>query len=122
MQAVAIEGIPRVNPFRLEGQKTIVLEMLQQLKTRGHLLATLGTTNPLVAAPAIAAAKLIAKGQVKRGVMAVEALDPAAYLKEVAAIMPLDIVGEVAAVLRRAAKGKGTLTKNRGGRRLERMT
>jgi saccharopine dehydrogenase-like NADP-dependent oxidoreductase len=60
-------------------------------KTRGHLLATLGTTNPLVAAPAIAAAKLIAKGQVKPGVMAVEALDPLAYLKEVAAIMPLDI-------------------------------
>jgi len=64
-------------------------------KTRGHLLATLGTTNPLVAAPAIAAAKLIAKGQVKPGVMAVEALDPAAYLKEVAAIMPLDIVVSV---------------------------
>ncbi len=60
-------------------------------KTRGDLLASLGTTNPLVAAPAIAAAKLIARGEVKPGVMAVEALDPLAYLKAVAAIMPLDI-------------------------------
>ena len=41
--------------------------------------------------PAIAAAKLITKGQVRPGVMAVEALDPLAFLKEVTAIMPLDI-------------------------------
>ena len=60
-------------------------------KTRGDHLATLGTTNPLVAAPAIAAAKLIVGGKVKPGVMAVEALDPLAYLNAVAAIMPLDI-------------------------------
>ncbi len=60
-------------------------------KTRGDLLAAIGTANPLVAAPAIAGAKLMTRGQVRPGVMAVEALDPLVYLKAVTDIMPLDI-------------------------------
>jgi saccharopine dehydrogenase-like NADP-dependent oxidoreductase len=84
---IAANGRQDGRPKRVRVRRTYSINH----KTRSYLLAKLGTTNPLVAAPAIAAAKLITNGQVRPGVMAVEALDPLAYLKEVTAIMPLDI-------------------------------
>jgi saccharopine dehydrogenase-like NADP-dependent oxidoreductase len=66
---------------------------------RRRLLATLGTVDPFVAAPAVAAARLATRGETPKGVIAVEALDPLVYLREVQALIPLTIDVEVAAPL-----------------------
>ena len=62
---------------------------------RRRFFETIGTVDPYVAAPAVAAARLTARGETPAGVMAVEALDPIAYLREVDAIIPLDIEVQV---------------------------
>ena len=48
------------------------------LDTRRRFLKTIGTVDPYVAAPAVAAARLTARGEAAAGVMPVEALDPVA--------------------------------------------
>lgn len=68
-------------------------------ETRRGFLATLGTVDPFVAAPAVAGARLIVRGATPPGVMPVEALDPLAYLREVDALIPLTVDVEVTSPL-----------------------
>jgi len=64
-------------------------------ETRRRFLTTLGTVDPYVAAPAVAAARMAVRGETPAGVVPVEALDWRAYLREVRAMTPLDVEVEV---------------------------
>jgi saccharopine dehydrogenase-like NADP-dependent oxidoreductase len=68
-------------------------------EVRRDYLATLGTVDPFVAAPAVAGARLVTRGATPPGVMAVEALDPLPYLREVDALIPLTVEVEVSSPL-----------------------
>lgn len=68
-------------------------------EVRRRFLATLGTVDPFVAAPAVAGARLMVRGATPPGVMPVEALDPLAYLREVDALIPLTVDVEVTSPL-----------------------
>jgi len=69
------------------------------VETRRRYLATLGTVEPSVAAPAVVAARLAVRGETPAGCFPVEVLEPLAYLCAVDALMPLAVEVEVTSPL-----------------------